>query len=68
MNDYDSIIPEGILFSLREVENMKIIKIDMAKKLIAKNQLTFVKVGAKVFLSRLTLRDYLQDNTIEACK
>lgn len=37
--DYDKIIPEGVLFNLKEVEQMKIIKVDMAKKLILNREL-----------------------------
>jgi len=62
--DYNEIIPAGVLFNLKEVEEMRIIKVDMAKKLIAKGELETVKIGSKLHLSRTVLIDYLQRNTI----
>ena len=62
--NYDEIIPCGVLFNLKEVEEMKIIKVDMAKKLILKGELEHVKIGKKIHLSRTVLIRYLIDNTI----
>jgi len=64
--DYNALIPQGILFNLREIENMKIIKIDMAKKLIQKKMLTVVLIGKKLHISREELIQFLQRNTILA--
>ena len=36
--DYNSIIPNKILFNLKEIEDIGIIKTDMAKKLVKKHQ------------------------------
>lgn len=62
--NYDEIIPCGVLFNLKEIEEMKIIKVDMAKKLILKGELEHVKIGKKIHLSRTVLIRYLIDNTI----
>ncbi len=62
--NYDELIPHGVLFNLREVEDMKIIKIDMAKKLIANHEIEYVKIGNKLHLSRSVLIRYLEENTI----
>ncbi|WP_375724124.1 DNA-binding protein [Arcobacter sp. KX21116] len=62
--DYDKLIPQGVLFNLRQVEDMKIIKVDMAKKLILNRELEVVKIGKKIHLSRSVLIDYLERNTI----
>jgi len=62
--NYDSIIPQGVLFNLRQVEDMRIIKVDMAKKLISKGELEVVKIGNKLHLSRAELIRYLEENTI----
>lgn len=35
--DFNTIISQGILFNLKEIEKMNIIKIDMAKKLVLNN-------------------------------
>jgi hypothetical protein len=62
--NYDEIIPKGILFNLKEIEDMNIIKIDMAKKLIYNNALESVKIGSKLHVSRSELIRYLVTNTI----
>lgn len=63
-SNYDDIIPEGVLFNLKEVEKMKILRVDMAKKLILNRELEVVKIGSKLHLSRQVLIDYLTKNTI----
>ena len=45
---YDMLIPQGVIFNLKEIEDMKIIKSDMAKKLIYNNELEVVKIGKKI--------------------
>lgn len=66
--DYNKIIPEGVLFNLKEVEQMKIIKVDMAKKLIFNGELEVVKIGSKLHISRQVLIDYLNRNTISVAE
>jgi len=62
--DYDKLIPKGVIFNLKEIEEMGIIKIDMAKKLIYKGKIEVVKIGSKLHLSRTELIRYLESNTI----
>jgi len=62
--DYDKLIPRGVIFNLKEIEEMNIIKVDMAKKLIYKGKLEVVKIGSKLHLSRTELICYLERNTI----
>ncbi len=64
--DYNTLIPGGVIFSLRQIEDMNIIKIDMAKKLISNNAIEIVKIGKKIHISRTELIRYLESNTIEA--
>lgn len=64
MTDYDSLLPSGVLFNLKQVEEMGIIKINMAKKLIGKGEIEFVKIGNKIHLSRAVLIGYLEENTV----
>ncbi len=64
--NYDNLIPQGILFNLRQIEDMNIIKMDMAKKLIYKNKLEVVKIGSKLHISRTELIRFLESNTIPA--
>jgi hypothetical protein len=64
-SSYEELIPKNaILFNLRQVEEMGLIKVDMAKKLIAKRKLEIVKVGSKIHISRLEIVRYLKENTI----
>ena len=63
---YDMLIPKGVLFNLKEIEEMKILKTDMAKKLIYNNELEVVKIGSKIHISRNELIRFLVDNTIKA--
>lgn len=62
--NYDELIPKGVIFNLKEIEEMNIIKIDMAKKLIAKSEIEVVKIGNKLHISRYELIRYLEMNTI----
>ncbi|MCT7571269.1 DNA-binding protein [Aliarcobacter butzleri] len=63
---YDMLIPHGVIFNLKEIEEMKILKTDMAKKLIYNNELEVVKIGSKIHISRTELIRFLVDNTIKA--
>ncbi len=67
---YDMLIPQGVIFNLKEIEEMKILKTDMAKKLIYNNELEVVKIGSKIHISRTELIRFLVVNTIMAddCK
>ena len=64
--DFEELIPKRVLFNLKEVEELGILKIDMAKKLITKGKLEFVRVGNKLHLSRPEIIRYLEDNLIPA--
>ena len=63
---YDMLIPQGVIFNLKEIEDMKIIKSDMAKKLIYNNELEVVKIGKKIHISRTELIRFLVDHTIKS--
>lgn len=64
--DFNTLIPQGILFNLKEIANMNIIKVDMAKKLVFNGELEVVKIGKKIHISRTELIRYLQSRTIAA--
>ena len=64
--DFNTLIPQGVLFNLKEIEGMNIIKIDMAKKLVLKKQLEVIKVGRKIHISRAELIRYLESRTVRA--
>jgi len=64
--NYDSIIPNKILFNLKEIEQLGVLKTDMAKKLIYNHELEIVKIGKKIHISREELIRYLESNTYPA--
>lgn len=66
ITNYNDLIPDGVLFNLKEVEDMNLLKIDMAKKLISKGKFEIVKIGSKIHIPRTELIRYLSDNTISA--
>lgn len=64
ITDYNTLLPEGILFSIRQIDEMNLIKSDMLKKLIYNREIEVVKLGKKNFISRVSLITYLEENTI----
>ena len=62
--NYNELIPQGVLFAIKQIDEMGIIKSDMLKKLIYNREIEVVKIGKKNFISRLVLIDYLIANTI----
>lgn len=66
--NYDELLPKGILFSIKEIDDMGLIKSDMLKKLIYNREIEVVKVGTKNFISRSVLILFLKKNTLPAQK
>ena len=66
--NYDELLPQGILFSIQEIDEMGLIKSDMLKKLIYNREIEVVKVGTKNFISRSVLVLFLKKNTLPALK
>lgn len=62
--DYNTLLPDGILFSIRQIDEMNLIKSDMLKKLIYHKEIEVVKIGKKNFISRTTIVEFLKSNTI----
>jgi hypothetical protein len=62
--NFEELIPKKVLFSIKEISDLGIIKSDMCKKLIYNRELEIVKLGNKNFISRTELIRYLQINTI----
>lgn len=61
----DDVIPRPILFNLKEIENYGIIKVNMLKNLIRKNELKATYIGNKAHIARHVLIEYLEKNTIK---
>ena len=53
--DYNSIIPNKILFNLKEIEEIGLIKTDMTKKLVYNGYLEVVKIGNKLHIIDIEL-------------
>ena len=66
--NYDELLPKGILFNIKEIDDMGLIKSDMLKKLIYNREIEVVKVGTKNFISRSVLILFLKKNTLPALK
>lgn len=65
-SNYNELIPRGIIFNLRQIEEMGLIKVDMAKKLISNRELEIVKIGNKIHVSRHELIRFMEINTISS--
>ena len=66
--NFEEIIPKKILFSIKEISDLGIIKSDLCKKLIFNRNIEVIKLGNKNFISRAELIRYLQANTISTIK
>lgn len=64
ITDFEKLIPQGILFSIKQISDMNLIKSDMLKKLIYQRAIEVVKIGTKNFISRTALIAFLENNTI----
>lgn len=64
--DFQALLPEGLLFSIKDIDAMKLIKKDMLRKIILNNAITVVKIGSKNFIDRQTLIKYLESCVIPA--
>jgi hypothetical protein len=64
ITDFEKLIPQGILFSIKEISDMNLIKSDMLKKLIYQRAIEVIKIGTKNFISRTALIAFLEDNII----
>lgn len=68
ITNFEELIPEGILFSIKQINDMGLIRSDLLKKLIYSHKIEVTKLNSKNFISRSALISYLQANTIPADK
>lgn len=65
--NYDELLPKDkILFSIRDIDEIGLIRSDMLKKIIYQRAIEVVKLGKKNFISRKILIDFLIKQTIPA--
>ena len=62
--NYNELIPNGLLFSIKEIDEMNLIKSDVLKKIIYNREIEVVKIGKKNFISKIALVAYLEANTV----
>ncbi len=63
--NYQDLLPKGILFNLKQIEEISILKVSMAKKLIQNGELESIKIGNKIHVSRTELIRFLEKNTVQ---
>ncbi|MCG3703079.1 helix-turn-helix domain-containing protein [Aliarcobacter butzleri] len=63
--NYDSLIPNYVLFNLAELQELNILKTPTAKKLIYAGKIEAIKIGNKLHISRAEIIRYLEDRTIK---
>lgn len=68
ITNFEELIPSGILFSIKQINDMGLIRSDLLKKLIYSHKIEVTKLNSKNFISRSALISYLQANTIPADK
>ena len=64
--NFEELIPKKVLFSIKEIAELGIIKSDMCKKLIYNRKIESVKLGTKNFITRTELIKYLKSRTVSA--
>lgn len=62
-SNYEDLIPKRVLFNLREIENLGLIKIPTIKKILSKGEITYIRIGNKFHIARNELIRYLEANT-----
>ena len=68
ITDFGKLLPEGILFSIKQINDMGLIRSDLLKKLIYTHKIEVTKLNSKNFIKRTALIFYLQANTIPVDK
>lgn len=59
---------DTVLYSLKEIEERKIMKQEFVKKLIYKSKIDHVRLGVKIFLTKKAIVDFLVSRTVLATK
>lgn len=63
-SNYEDLIPKRVLFNLREIENLGLIKIATIKKILSKGEISYIRIGNKLHITRSELIRYLKINTL----
>ena len=68
ITNFEELLPQGVLFSIKQINDMGLIRSDLLKKLIYSHKIEVTKLNSKNFISSSALSSYLQANTIPADK
>ena len=63
--NFEEILPNLVLFNLKQLEDFGVLKTPTAKKLISQGKLEAIKIGAKIHISRAEIIRYLEDRTLK---
>jgi excisionase family DNA binding protein len=61
--NYEDLLPPKVLFNLREIENLALIKVSTIKKILSKGEIAYIRIGNKFHIARNELIRYLEANT-----
>ena len=62
--NFEEILPNLVLFNLKQLEDFGVLKTPTAKKLINQGKLEAIKIGAKIHISKNEIVRYLSDRTV----
>ena len=62
--NFEEILPNLVLFNLKQLEDFGVLKTPTAKKLINQGKLEAIKIGAKIHIARAEIIRYLTDRTV----
>ena len=63
--NFEEILPNLVLFNLKQLEDIGVLKAPTAKKLIYQGKLEAIKIGAKLHITKAEVIRYLTDRTLQ---
>ena len=66
--NFEEILPNLVLFNLKQLEDFGVLKAPTAKKLIYQGKLEGIKIGAKIHITRAEIIRYLTEGTTRKSK
>ena len=66
--NFEEILPNLVLFNLKQLEDFGVLKTPTAKKLITQGKLEAIKIGAKIHITRAEIIRYLTEGITRKSK
>ena len=63
--NFEEILPNLVLFNLKQLEDIGVFKIPTAKKLINQGKLEAIKIGAKFHITKAEVIRYLTERIVK---